>query len=289
VNGKRFDGRRKNVKRIGLRDSTKCTRDLSCAVVWVIAVLLWAVPLLHSQTAPNAASDGSAFPDDTWHVNLSPYLWLAGMNGTVGFGGRAVQVNQSFRDLFSNLNVGVMGLSEVRRGPISLLTDLMYIRLGNETAIPITGLPNAIDVKTSLNTFTLTPYFGYRIFGNQRGSIQFISGGRYYHVSSTISTSAGGAGSISTSTSDNWADLVEGGRFQFNLTPRVNAFFLGDAGGGGSVLTWQMVGGAGYRWSKRWSTQLAYRRLYFNRQANNGVGIEQTQQGLVLGVTFCAR
>jgi hypothetical protein len=86
------------------------------------------------------------------------------MNGAVGFGGREVQVNQSFTDIFSNLKFGVMGLTEVKRGPISILTDAMYVRLGNERAILLHGLPIAVNVNTSLNTFTLTPYLGYRLF-----------------------------------------------------------------------------------------------------------------------------
>ncbi|HEY7088020.1 MAG TPA: hypothetical protein VH518_08020 [Tepidisphaeraceae bacterium] len=239
-----------------------------------------------AQTVEPSDSETPAYHDDIWHASVSPYLWLAGANGTIGFRGREVKIDQSFTDIFSNLKFGVMGLSDVRRGRISLLTDLMYIRLGDEKAIPVQGLPNAVDVKASLNTFTLTPYFGYRIVGSRRGSIDFLTGGRYYHIGSTITADGGSAGKISSSTSDNWADFVEGARFNLNITPRIGAFFLGDVGGGGSVLTWQIVGGVGYRWNKRWSTALGYRRLYFNRQTNTGVGIEQTQQGLVVGATF---
>lgn len=282
MNAKRFDKRQKNLNCFGI------DHRIGVAIILAIAGFLCAVPPSDAQASQNTALDQSTFQDDTWHVNLSPYLWLAGMNGTVGFGGREVQVKQSFTDIFSNLKAGVMGLTEVQRGPVSFLTDVMWVRLGNETAIPITGLPNATDVNTSLDTFTLTPYFGYRLLGNDKGAINYILGARYYHIGSTISAMTT-AGKVSTSTSDNWADVVGGGRFELNLTPRVNAFFLGEAGGGGSLLTWQIIGGAGYRLSKRWTSQLAYRRLYFNRQNSNGFGLEQTQQGLVLGITFRIR
>ena len=242
-----------------------------------------------AQTPSNAPSTQLNFRDDTWHVSVSPYLWLAGTNGSVGFDGREVVVNQSFSDIFNNLKFGVMGLSELRRGRIGILTDLMYIRLGNETAIPVEGLPSTINTKTSLDTFTLTPYIGYRILGNDRGTIDWIAGGRYYHIGSSINAELAQAGAVSYSATNNWADFVEGGRFSLKLTPRVRAFFLGDAGGGGSVLTWQILGGAGYQCSKHWSTDLAYRRLYFNRQTSNDFGLEQTQQGLVLGITFRIR
>lgn len=261
--------------------------NMAVSVLAVVILLLAGTPSV-GQSAANAPVAQPSFADDTWHINVSPYLWMAGMNGSVGFRGVQVQVNQSFGDIFENLKFGVMGLSEVRRGRIGFLTDLIYIRLGNEPAIPVEGLPGAINVKTSLNTFTLTPYFSYRIVGNKEGSIDILAGGRYYHVGASI-TATTGPRKVSTSASNNWADLVGGGRFTLNLTPRVVPFFIGDAGGIGSVLTWQIVGGVGLKWSKRWSTELGYRRLYFNRQTNNGFGLEQTQQGLIVGATVRLR
>jgi hypothetical protein len=259
-----------------------------CIAIVVVTLLRAAIPS-PAQTGADVSRDQSSFSNDTWHVSVSPYLWMAGMNGSVGFRQYQVQVNQSFSDIFENLKFGVMGLTEVRRGQIGFLTDLMYIHLGNESAIPISGLPNALNVSTSLNTFTLTPYFGYRFFARKRGSIDVIAGGRYYHVGASISASTGGPRNLSVSASNDWADLVEGGRFTLNITPRVRTFFIGDVGALGSVMTWQIVGGVGLKWSKRWSTELGYRRLYFNRQTNNGFGLEETQEGLIVGATFRMR
>jgi opacity protein-like surface antigen len=258
----------------------------SAAVATIMLLLLIMHSVANAQVEPDVPNGQPSFQEDTWHVNVSPYLWLAGMNGTVALGAHEAQVNQSFTDIFQNLKFGVMGLSEVHRGRIGILTDLMYIHLGDEQAIPLGGLPNTIDVKTTLNTFTLTPYFAYRIAGNKRGAIDFLTGGRYYHLGAKIAANAGLGGGVSYSASNNWADFVEGGRFTLNVTPRIGAFLLGDAGGGGSVLTWQIATGVGYRWSKRWSTEFGYRKLYFNRQTNNAFGLEQTQQGLILGATF---
>jgi len=253
-------------------------------IVAIVLTFAISTPLV-AQTAPNTPSEQLSFRNDKWHASISPYLWMAGMNGTVGFGGHEVRIDQSFGDILGNLKFGVMALSEVRRGRIAFLMDVMYIRLSDQTAIPIEGLPAALNVKSSLYTFTLTPYFSYRILGNRRGSIDFLTGGRYYHVNPSI-TADTGTTRLSFSTANNWADFVEGGRFVLNLTPRIGAFFIGDAGGGGSVLTWQIMGGFGYKWSKRWSTNAAYRHLYFNRQTSNGFGLEQTQHGFIVGATY---
>jgi opacity protein-like surface antigen len=254
---------------------------LIVAIFFSIAI----IPDLRAQTGLPPSSEQLSFHDDTWHASLSPYLWMAGMNGTVAFGGHEVRVDQSFGDILGNLKFGVMALSEVRRGRIGFLADVMYIRLSDQTAIPVEGLSGTVNVKSSLNTFTLTPYFGYRIIGGPRGSIDFLTGGRYYHVDPSITGDTGTTRS-SFSTTNNWADFVEGGRFVLNLTPRIGTFFIGDAGGGGSVLTWQIMGGFGYKWSKRWSTNAAYRHLYFNRQTSNGFGLEQTQHGFIVGATY---
>lgn len=266
----------------------KRTKYAAATIELVLAVVIspWMQQLLIAQTTPASLPNDTNISSEAWRVSVSPYLWMAGMNSLVAFGGHAVQVDQSFSDIFHNLKFGIMGLSEVRRKRTGVITDLIYIRLGDETAKPVEGLASAIDVKTSLDTFTLTPYLSYRIVGADRGSIDILSGGRYYHIGATISAEESSSGHVSFSTSDHWADFVEGGRFRLNLTPRIGAFFIGDAGVGGSELTWQIVGGIGYKWSKRWSTELGYRRLYFDRRTGNDLHIEVTEQGLLLGLTF---
>jgi hypothetical protein len=241
-----------------------------------------------AQTAPAPKANGDTTPsfhDDTWHFALSPYLWMAGMNGTLTVASHSAQVNQSFGDIFSNLKFGFMGLTEARRGRLGILTDLMYIKLGDETAIPIAGLPNALDVKTNISSFTLSNYGAYRVYGNHYGSIDGLVGLRYYHTGNSIDATLPQVGAQSYSSTDNWADVLGGARFIGHLTPKVRAFLVGDAGGGGSDLTYQLVVGGGYQFAKRWSADVAYRKLYFNRQPS-GYGLEQSQQGIVIGATF---
>lgn len=274
------------------------SRRSSSVIVFAIILFFSALnPLVLAQTQPSQPTQTTqaaaplnlnnlSFPDDTWHIAVSPYLWMAGLDGTITVVGKSAQVNQSFADIFSNLKFGIMGVTEIRRGRIGILTDMMWIKLGDETSVPIANLPNTLDVKSSLNTFTLTPYFAYRMFGNQHGSVDALGGIRYYHAGTEIDAEVQNVGKQTVATSDNWADVIAGGRFRVNFTPKIHAYFLGDAGGGGSLLSWQIVGGAGYQISRRWALDLAYRRLYYDREQNPASGIEQTQQGLVLGATF---
>src|ERR1700761_7442911 len=78
-----------------------------------------------------------AYATDQWHISASPYLWLAGLNGNLNLAGHEAAVHQSFADIFSNLKVGFMGLTEVRRGHIGILTDLLFVRVGDQAAVPV--------------------------------------------------------------------------------------------------------------------------------------------------------
>src|SRR5215470_2861616 len=93
-------------------------------LVLAVVFLCAQCPLI-AQTAPNSLPNETGISNNTWRISISPYLWMAGMHGSVAFGGHAVQVDQSFSDIFHNLKFGVMGLSELRRKRTGVITDLM--------------------------------------------------------------------------------------------------------------------------------------------------------------------
>ncbi|HMH11625.1 MAG TPA: hypothetical protein VK578_00830 [Edaphobacter sp.] len=46
--------------------------------------------ITHDQTGSASAPQATAADDDNWHLAISPYLWFAGVHGTVGGGGAQV-------------------------------------------------------------------------------------------------------------------------------------------------------------------------------------------------------
>jgi hypothetical protein len=254
--------------------------------------LLWAaVVILASSTASaqvegETAQQNTSFANDSWHIAATPYLWFAGLNGNLNLLGHDAAVHQSFGDIFSNLKIGFMATTEIRRGQVGLLTDLLFVRIGDQAAVPVPQLPTAVQVKLTTSTFTLTPLFAYRVYEQKHFAVDALGGFRYYHLGATSNFDAGSVGQFTYSGSNNWADVVGGGRFLARLTPKIGAFFIGDAGGGGSSPTWEIAYGAGYKIMKNATAQLGYRRLYFNRQDGSNFGLEATQQGLILGTTI---
>ncbi len=178
-----------------------------------------------------------------------------------------------------------MGLGEVRRGRIGIMTDLLFLRVGEQKAIVVPLLSFPAQVKVTTTTFTLAPELAYRVYSDQHFAADVLGGMRIYHLGAGLNISAAPLGSASYAGSNNWADALGGARFLFRITPKIGAFLMGDAGGGGSRPIWQIAYGAGYRVLPQATLQLGYRRLYFNRQDGIAFGLDATQQGLLLGTT----
>lgn len=62
--------------------------------------------------------------------SFSPYFWATGPSGEAAqFGLPSVYVDASFDDIFENLEFGAMAMGEARKGPFSLLADIMYTKI----------------------------------------------------------------------------------------------------------------------------------------------------------------
>ena len=259
-------------------------------VLLLCLIVLYFQPLkAYGQIEVEAPQEEPAFAEDVWHLSASPYLWLAGLDGNLNLAGHDAAVNQSFGDIFSNLKVGFMGLAEVRRGRVGLLTDLLFVRVGDQAAVPVPQLPISVQVKLTSTTFTLTPEIAYRIYSQKHLAADVLGGFRFYHLGANSNFNAGPLGQASYSGANNWADVTGGARLLARLTPKIGAFLIGDAGGGGSSPTWEIAYGVGYKVLKNATAQIGYKRLYFDRQDGSNFGVEATQQGLVLGTTIRIR
>jgi hypothetical protein len=75
-----------------------------------------------------------------WRFSTALYLWGAGMDGEVGSNDRIVEVDQSFGDILSNLELGFMGALRAENETWSVTGDLIYMGLGQSVDGPL-GIP----------------------------------------------------------------------------------------------------------------------------------------------------
>jgi hypothetical protein len=103
----------------------RLTVPRSCACSWWSAGLA-ALALL----VPGISADAQDETD--WTFRFTPYFMFSGLDGDVGVGGVTAPADASFSDLADHLNFGLLGAFEARRGHLGLLTDLIYLDLGEE-------------------------------------------------------------------------------------------------------------------------------------------------------------
>jgi hypothetical protein len=240
--------------------------------------------LISDDQAAGAASQKAPPPaDGNWHLGVSPYLWFAGVHGTVGVLGHNASVHASAGDVLSHFNIGLMGAMEARKGRFVLPVDFMWIKLSDDEAIPDYTDPGARSIKAKTTQTILTPKAGYRLLDSEKLKADALVGFRYWHLGQNLSLEPSGVGAYQSA---NWVDVVAGAKFEMALSPKAAITILGDAGGGGANSEYQVAGLLAYKVKPTVLLQGGWRYLDVNYKGGSQFIYDVAQSGLLLGVTF---
>lgn len=264
-------------------------------LMWLSCVPAWASdqpavsPEGQDQTAPTAQTASpspqpAAADDQGWHLNLTPYLWFAGVSGTTGVYGHDAEMHVSAGDLLSHFRIGLMGYVEARKNRFVVPLDFLWIKLRADKATPFD--PGVSNVRLDINEIMLTPEAGYRVVDKEKIKIDALAGFRYWHIGPNLTFQPSGIlGNISQSA--NWVDALGAAKIQMPLGEKVVVTILGDAGGGGANSDYQVVGILGYK-LKKVTLQTGWRYLDVNyRGGPPKLFIYDAHlSGLIAGVTF---
>ncbi len=219
-----------------------------------------------------------------WQVAIAPYFYMSGLTGTIGARGRTAEVDMDFSDVFEELNLGLMGTVEARKGRFVIVNDLLWIKLGEERDTP-GGLFSS--AKLGVNMFVWDPEAGYRVYEGSGGSFDVLGGVRLMSIENNLNFRAGSLPAFDVSERKTWATPVIGGHGTVNLTKK---FFLStkfDIGGGlGADFTGQFYGGGGYRLTPKIALLGGYRYMRTDYDSEGGFLFDTTMNGLLLGVKF---
>ena len=240
------------------------------------------------QTASGSVpQNATTADDDHWYFAISPYLWFAGVNGTVGALDRTVGFHASIGDVLSKFNIGLMGLAEARKNRFLVPIDFMWIKLSDDRGLPLSPFPGITSIKVKVTQTVLTPKTGYRVLDHEKLKADAVVGIRYWHLAQNLSLQPSGLLSNS-SQSANWVDVVGGARFIMPLSPKAVFTVMGDAGGGGANVDYQVVGVLGYKIKPSVILQAGWRYLDVNYRPSGTFRFvyDAAQSGPLLGVTF---
>jgi hypothetical protein len=232
-----------------------------------------------------ALNNQDSTDDSEWHFGVAPYLFAAGISGTVGARGRTLEVDANFGNVWENLDMGLMGAFEARKGRFVILNDLLWTKLSAEKDTP--G-PFYSTAKLGVNIFIFDPEVGYRFVDSEKGSLDVLGGVRIWSVETNLNVTTGAMPGFDVSQRKTWAAPVVGLHGVANITPK---FFLAgkfDIGGAGigADLTTQLYGAAGYKITKHVALIGGYRWLQVDYDDEAGFLFDTQMSGLMFGAKF---
>jgi hypothetical protein len=211
------------------------------------------VPALSAQPAsPSPASS------EGWRFKVVPYLWGSDFKGTLGIGNRSADVDASFLDILRELNFAFMGTVEAGRDRFVSAANLDYLDLSDKHATP--G-PLFSGVNAVQKSFLLGSVAGYRVVGSDAAFLDVLGGIRFWHIKGELDFHPGVLPGFNLDGSRDWVDGIFGLRGKAHLSSSWYVTGYGDIGGGGSNLTYQLLGIAGKDFGDKYALVLGYRYL----------------------------
>ena len=168
---------------------------------------------------------GHVAADDGWDWSVTPYLWAAGMDGTIAAGNFSADVSMDFADVMNVFEGGALMRFEGAGDTHGVFGDLVYLALEDDEARETTG--GTIKVEAD----SLIGEFGYRRILSDRFALEF--GLRYWDFETTLTPAQLPA---ARQTSD-WTDGLIGLRYTGAAGENWNWVLRANLGAGGSDLT----------------------------------------------------
>lgn len=222
----------------------------------------------------------SASAQEGWDYTGFIYLWGASLGGETTTG---QSIDVSFSDILDNLDFGIMGTLEARKGPWAIFGDGIYLNIAKDGDAAVgPGIPASADV--DIKGIVSTVGAGYDFIDNGQYRMNAFGGVRYLDMDTTVNLGVGGGSARVRDDFNNW-DAIIGIRGQYAINDRWSLNYYTDIGTGDTDLTWQAALLADYKFDK-WTLTFGYRHLAWS-DVNDSAAIEDVEfSGPFVGAKF---
>ena len=232
---------------------------------------------LTTLVAPQAAAQSSS---NEWQFAIAPYLWAAGMDGTMTIGEFEQDFDVPFSTIIDNLDFALMGHFDMRNDRWVLASDLIFVDVENSEDVTDGTVTAGMD----MTLFEVTG--GYRI----SPAVALLAGARWVDMGASLRF-AGEIVDENADASKSWVDPLVGIHVFAPLSDRWWIGLRGDVGGFGvgSELTWQAYADIGYRVSHVVSILAGYHALdidYEKSDSRQPIAVDLLVSGPQFGVVF---
>ena len=224
-----------------------------------------------------AAANAQQAPD-RWTVELTPYLWAAGLDGNTAADGTGSEIDTDYK-FFSldNLDFALGTAVEARKGRWGVLGDAMYVEFSDE----FDRAPNS-EVELSGGVFDMV---GLMAASNGR-PLELVFGLRYVALKSTVDI----APVPRAEARESWLDPIIGLRYAYDFNDRWSVALRGDVGGAGisshsSELATNLSAIFGWHINDKLTLRGGYRMLQMDFDGDDLV-LDATLQGYIVGASW---
>ena len=193
---------------------------------------------------------------ENWQFGGEIYLWGAGIGGETSAGD---DIDISFSDILKNLDMAFMGSLAARKGKWTLFTDVIYLNVSDDksrtTTADLIDRPVTAKLDVGLKAWVVTAAGAYAVHESDRTRLDVLAGGRYLWVKPDLEFRIEEVGPFGpwrqrVAESEDFLDAIVGVRGKTELSDKWYLTYYGDIGTGDSDLTWQLLAGFNYRFSK---------------------------------------
>lgn len=231
-----------------------------------------------------ALSGGAAAQSATAsEFTLTPYLWNAGFDGTIGTRSGGGRLDGEFSGLLDAMKVsGIMLYADWRRDRWTIFGDWTHVKVTSSVPSPFGLLYAGLDSEIKGNI--VQGAVGYRVLGDRTSGVDVFGGLRYFDLRARLDLLPQVLAARGVSGSESWTDAIVGARWRGRLSGNWVAALYGDVGAGGSDWTWQAVANIGYEFP--WGSFLGGWRHLVADHDKDSLRIDAALSGPFLGASF---
>lgn len=157
---------------------------------------------------------------DDWTVTVSPYVWMAALEGDASLAGFDTEVDIPFSETFDHLDLALLGEVEIRKGRWGLYLDGQYVKTSQDEHLLQQELGLKITKSHAIAAISYRihdrPLGGDTVFGQPRSvSVDPMVGVRWTRLKAGVSVL-----NLSAEKKADWTEPLVGLRASADLTDR---------------------------------------------------------------------
>jgi len=233
-----------------------------------------------------ALASTSAWSQDSDQLDwkITPYLWMVNMVGDLSIGPIDQDIDESFSDILSNLDVAAQIYGELGKGKHAFHVDYTYLRLKPDpTELPSPPFLADSELASKLTNNIFEAAYNYRWNGPDGPAL--VLGARLIDMEIRMNP----ARLPAVYAGPNWWDYFVGIKTHNTISPKWDFDFYGTVGTGGSDLPWTAQIVFGRKFSNDNRLMLGFRAWgldYSNVENGQATALDLDMYGFLIGYEF---